>query len=379
MSIISIITRSIVLVSYYINIIDDHFYRYLFRYILISPLTLVILVYTTIVLLLVMKYLPTVSYIIEVKKVIDDEVNYIPTKTKLSQELNQVKNDYQLFNNRALVIKRINSIIVHHASVCENMITLELAKISKSYFKFCDDFIWSLMHGKEIQRISKDGSEFKFLTLTPKGIIYLDRDRKITAVQYPIQDLKHILLFGIKSSPYFQLIFTNKTLTIRSIDAQKTMEMYSGFKMLIKRLKVEKTYDLWSKVQPPAVKQQRRSSATLITPPILSAEVTDTNEGWDKTPTIKQKRSSGTLIAPSMSPATMTIIATREPPSSPQNGSPSKQTVRISSGVSTPDSKHSSPSKQKIHPSPISRQGTSLTSSPSKRSIKLQKNTKIIT
>ena len=376
-SIISIITRNIVLVSYYINIIDDY-YRYLFRYILISPLTLVILVYTTIVVLLVMKYLPTVSYIIEVKKVIDDEVNYIPTKTKLSQELNQVKNDYQLFNNRALVIKRINSIIVHHASVCENMITLELAKISKSYYKPCDDFIWSLMHGKEIQKVSKDGAEFKFLILTPKGIIYLDRDRKITAVQYAIQDLKHILLFGIKSSPYFQLIFTNKTLTIRSIDAQKTMEMYSGFKMLIKRLKVEKTYDLWSRVQPPAVKQQRRSSATLIIPPILSAEVTDTNEGWDNTP-IKQKRSSGTLVPPSISPATMT----REPPTSPQIGSPSKQTIRISSGLSdtsaSPSSNHSSPSKQKIHPSPISRQGTSFTSSPSKRSINLQKNTKIIT
>jgi hypothetical protein len=95
-----------------------------------------------------MKYLPTVSYIIEVKKVIDDEVNYIPTKTKLSQELIQVKNDYQLFSNRALVIKRINSIIVHHASVCENMIKLELAKISKSYYKTCDDFVLSLAQNR---------------------------------------------------------------------------------------------------------------------------------------------------------------------------------------------------------------------------------------
>jgi len=325
-----------------------------------------------------MKYLPTVSYMIEVKRAIDDEVNYIPTKTKLSQELNQVKNDYQLFNNKALVIKRINSNIVHHASVCENMITLELAKVSKSYYKSCDDFVWSLMHGKEIQKISKDGVEFKFLTLTPKGIIYLDRDRKITAVQYPIQELKHILLFGIKSSPYFQLIFSNKTLTIRSIDAQKTMEMYNGFKILIKRLKVDKTYDLWSKVQPPAVKQQRRSS-TLIAPPILSA-LTDTNEGWDKTPTIKQRRSSGAFLSPPMLPATMTMIASREQPSSPQSESPTKQAIRISSGLSTPDSSaSSSPSKQKMHSSPISRQGTSFTSSPSKQSISLQKNTKIKT
>ena len=366
MSTISLITRSIVLVSYYINVIDDHVNRYLFRYILISPLTLVVLVYIAIIVLLLMKYVPTVSYIIEVKKAIDDEVNYIPTKTKLSQELHQVKNDYQLFNNRALVIKRINPNIAHHAAVCENMITLELAKVSKSYYKPCDDFVWSLMHGKEIQKITKNGVEFKFLTLSPKGILYLDRDRKVTAVQYSIQELKHILLFDIKPSPYFQLIFTNKTLTIRSLDAQKTIEMYTGFKILVKRLKVDKTYDIWGKVQPPVVAkaQQRRQSGNFIAPHNLSAVVTtDTNEGWDNTPTIKQRRQSGNFNAPPKSPATMTMIATREPPSSPQSG------IRISSGLSTPESssspssKHSSPSKQTMRMSPSSRQGTPFTSS----------------
>lgn len=292
MTIISLLLKYVIQISYYINIIDNNITKYL----PISPLVSVIIIYCIIfcfgIATLSISHGQKAIFEIERNKVIKEEANYVPTTARLSQELKKVKNEVQLFNNKSLVIKRITPMISHHASVCENM-QLELLKNDKSYFKSCDAVVTSLCHGNDIERITKSGVEFKFLLLSSKGIFYLDRDRKMTAVQYSIQELKHILLFNSKTSPSFQLVFTNKTLKIRSaLGITKTMDLYQGFQSLIKRLKVDSNYDLWEKIQASVVK--RRSSAKMV-PPTLQ-------RGDPLTPTRKIGIPSGGFSSPDASP-----------------------------------------------------------------------------
>lgn len=314
----------------YAKIID----KYVYIDKILSPSLIVSLIYIAIILLVLQYYVPTKKYMKEVNQVICEsskklfnpykDVKIISTTVKLSQELQQLKRDFDKFNNKALVIKRISSVITHHASVTENLTSLELLKNGKSYLKSTDDFVWSLMQGKEIEKFNKGEIESKFLTLSTKGIMYIDRDRKVTALTYPIQELKHILFFDTKPWPYLQLIFPNKTLTIRSVN---TLELYNGFSLLVKRLKVEKDYDIWEKMQPP----------------------------------VQRRRSSGPFIVPSTSTINNSIG---------ESSSPSKA-KRIISGLSTPESSFSSPSKG----SPATfNQSISPSKSPSKQSISPSKS-----